>query len=76
MEGCTCSLRFVNDKLGWVLGNGGDILVWKNNWIPSDGGLRKIVSPISNRNLIVLELWDDKGEWRENLIKKLPFLIQ
>ena len=75
-RGCTSSLWFINDKLGCVLGNGGNISVWENNWIPSDGGLRKIVSPISNRNLIVLELWDDKGEWRENLIKKLPFLIQ
>lgn len=69
-RGCTSCLRFINDKLGSVLGNAGNILVWKNNWIPSDGGLRKLVSPISNPNLKVLELWDDKGEWHDNLIKK------
>ena len=52
-----------------MIGNRESVSSWKNNWIPSNGGLRKPMSPILNLGLNVKDLWDDNGEWDEYLIR-------
>ena len=54
------TLGFINENIGWLVGNGERIFVWQLNWIPCAQGLRKLFSSISNPNIVVKDLFDNK----------------
>ena len=64
-------INFINEKVGWILGNGKNVSVWKYNWFPFKQGLRKPFSSMANPNLTVKDLWNGERKWSETIIKSL-----
>ena len=70
-KGFAETLKFINENIGWIIGNGEKISVWKCNWIPSIRGIRKPFSPTSNPNVVIKDLLDDNKSWNMQKIKEI-----
>ena len=67
-RGFVHAVDFINDYIGWAIGDGTEISVWESRWIPCDHGLRKPLSPISNPDVKIKDLWNDSKTWNIPLI--------
>ncbi|KAL9460764.1 hypothetical protein AB3S75_003882 [Citrus x aurantiifolia] len=52
----------------WRIGNGQNVLVYGNNWIPRPTTFKPISAPLMGAATTVAELIDEKQQWREDLI--------
>ena len=52
----------------WRIGNGQNVLVYGNNWIPRPSTFKPILVPSIGVDTTVAKLIDEKQQWREDLI--------
>ena len=62
-------MNFINEVVGWIVGNRENISVWKCNQIPCKNGLRKPSSSLTIPDLKVKDLWN--VEKKLNVLKVL-----
>ena len=62
-------MNFINEVVGWIVGNGENISVWKCNRIPCKNGLRKPSSSMTILDLKVKDLCN--VEKKLNILKDL-----
>jgi hypothetical protein len=66
-----CSIDILARGSRWIVGNGEEVKVWHDNWIPTNSGF-KVMSPIKclNSEARVSELIDhDTKQWRRDLVR-------
>ena len=57
--------------MGWILGNGDNISVSNDRWIPCERGHRKPVSHVINVGLKISDLWTTDKQWNFELIRNI-----
>ena len=60
--------QVVHKGARWRIGNGQNVLVYGNNWIPRPTTFKPISAPSMGTDTTVAELIDEKQQWREDLI--------
>ena len=61
-------VNFINDNVGWAIGEGKEISVWECRWILFENWLRKPISQISVSDLKIKDLWNNDKNWNSSIL--------
>ena len=68
-------LQLLKSGLVWCVGNSRSIRIWRDRWIPRDGGGRPVTPQGRSRLRRVSELLDNHGGWRMDVIHDMFLLV-